>query len=655
MQASTKVRALALTSLLICLGASSGLAALMSSVAGRHKLVYTDRAEDGASAEVAAGIAMGAFRGIFVNFLWMRANDLKEEGKFFESVDLARAITRLQPRFPRVWVFHAWNLAYNISVQTQTREERWNWVNAGIRLLRDEGIPANPNDLLLHKELAWIFTHKIGGYTDDANPYYKVRLAQEWTAVLGPPPSIPAEKRTRDGAIEVYAAWLQTIADAPGSLDEVVAKEPSVRQLFARLRAADGAVPDTVLLTRYEIWRALGRSGQKNFYLAQLPDNVKAFGAVVDDPTLQPAWNAVIPFMRRNLLQTEYRMDIDRMVRYTRKYGPIDWRHSAAHSLYWAATGVELASNRWTIDNRKEFDFVNTDRIVAQSVQELFRSGEVYFDFFAASMGQYALVQGMPSPYFVESYGLILDEIVARNWETEDRRNRGWTPLMHGYENFLRDAVCFFYRRGQRDEAERWRMKLLSDPRMNLYNNPFRTEELSLPLDEFVAKELNDRATSPSVFITQVTAALDSAFASGLLGGDQALFLSQFEYAKRFHRYFMENQRRNVIADRERARMDQWPPDFELAAGQRFVTFMLSLSLDEAEMMYDRAPESLRRYAFDALETRYKEDLTAIAAAGGRGFDALFPEPSNMNAFRAELRQRIDQLTRENAPQVEQR
>ena len=31
-----------------------------------------------------------------------------------------------------------------------------------------EGIPANPNDMVLHKELAWIFLHKIGGYTDDA-------------------------------------------------------------------------------------------------------------------------------------------------------------------------------------------------------------------------------------------------------------------------------------------------------------------------------------------------------------------------------------------------------------------------------------------------------------------------------------------------------
>jgi len=159
------------------LAGSGVLSVRMTSVAGRAKLSYTDRAEEGQPPEVALGIAMGAFRGIFVNFLWMRANDLKQEGKFYEINDLVEAITRLQPRFSRVWVFHAWNMAYNISVSTQTRGERWEWVQKGVRLLRDRGIAQNPNDLLLHRELAWIFLHKIQGVTDDANRFYKNQMA----------------------------------------------------------------------------------------------------------------------------------------------------------------------------------------------------------------------------------------------------------------------------------------------------------------------------------------------------------------------------------------------------------------------------------------------------------------------------------------------
>lgn len=654
MRNNTKVRLLASVGLALCLGASTGLSTLLSSIAGRSKLVYTDRAEDGASAEVVAGIAMGAFRGIFVNFLWMRANDLKEDGKFFESVELARVITRLQPRFPRVWVFHAWNLAYNISVQTQTREERWAWVNAGIRLLRDEGIPANPNDLLLHKELSWIFIHKIGGFTDDVNPYYKLRLAQEWTAIMGPPPRIKAEDRTRDGAIKTYVAWLNTIATAPDTFDALKQVEPSVRDLLRNVKDAVGPMPDSTLLMRYEMWKAYKQSGQQSLVEKLLPAEVKKFGTVIDDPALAKAWAAIIPYMRKQVLQQEYRMDINRMIRYTEKYGPIDWRHSAAHSLYWSATGVELASNRWVESTRKDFDFINTDRIVAQSVQELYRSGEVYFDFFASSMGQYALVQGMPSPYFIESYSGILDEIVARNWETEGRRNRAWTPLMHGYENFLRDVVCFYYRRGQNEEANKWYAVLRNDPRMNLVD-PFRAEELSVPLKEFVAKELDDRATSPSVFIAQVTAALDSAYASGLLAGNQELFLAQYEYAKQFHRYFMENQRRGNIADAERNRMDQWPPDFEFAAGNRFEIFMTSLSLDEAEQLFDRAPSGLKRYAYVAIKNRFKEGLDEAVRAGGRSFETIFPEPDGMQEFRAQRQRTLEEWTKRDAPNVEQK
>lgn len=655
MKSTLKVRLIAGVTMVACLVGSTGLAGLLTSVAGRSKLVYTDRAEDGASAEVVAGIAMGAFRGIFVNFLWMRANDLKEAGKYYEAVELARAITRLQPRFPRVWVFHAWNLAYNISVMTQTPEERWAWVNAGIRLLRDEGIPANPNDMLLHKELAWIFIHKIGGYTDDVNPYYKVRLAMEWTAVVGPPPTIPPEKRSRDGAIETYVKWLQPIAEAPDSGADLIANEPTVRDLMRRIRETTGPMPNAALLTRYEVWTAMRSSGQRSLVEKQLPPEIRQFGAIVDDPTLRKAWDALLPFVRKQVIIQDYHMDPDRMVRYTQKYGPIDWRHSAAHSLYWAATGVELASGRWTEASRKDFDFINTDRIVAQSVQELYRSGEVYFDYFAANMGQYALVQGMPSPYFVESYGNILDEIIARNWETENRAMRGWTSMMNGYENFLRDAVTFFYRRGQIAEAEKWRGVLLNDPRMNVFNNPDRASELSLPLNEFVDKELNDRATSPSVFVAQATAALDSAYVSGLLAGNQDLFLSQFEYAKRFHRFFMQEQHRLTVANPGTARMDQWPPDFEFAAGTRFSLLMQTMSLDEAEQMYERAPESLKQYAYDALRNHWKEGLDMAKTSGGRGFDEVFPEPDGMDAFHREYQRMLTAWKESTDVKIEQK
>ena len=203
--------------------AASGLTgASVSDSASRHKLVFADQLTESDPPEVALGIALGAFRGIFVNYLWIRANDLKEDGQYHEAIELSRAITTLQPRFPRVWVFHAWNMAYNISVSTQTPEERWEWVNAGVRLLRDEAIPANPNDMLLHKELSWIFLHKIGGITDDSNQFYKRALAKEWTLLLGNPPDHTAEIRDVEAATQAHVEWMTVVADRSSAISECV-------------------------------------------------------------------------------------------------------------------------------------------------------------------------------------------------------------------------------------------------------------------------------------------------------------------------------------------------------------------------------------------------------------------------------------------------
>lgn len=129
--------------------------------------------------------ALGPFRGLFVDWLWYRTEQLKRENKIYEVNTNARWITTLQPRFPAVWAYHAWNMAYNISVKTDTEEERWNWVHKGIRLLREEGIPRNPKALYLYHELSRTFWHKLGQRADDMHYYYKQRLAEQWQKVLG--------------------------------------------------------------------------------------------------------------------------------------------------------------------------------------------------------------------------------------------------------------------------------------------------------------------------------------------------------------------------------------------------------------------------------------------------------------------------------------
>ncbi|MCU0785175.1 MAG: hypothetical protein MUF81_14230 [Verrucomicrobia bacterium] len=130
-------------------------------------------------------VALGGFRGLVANALWIRANELQDEDKFFEAMQLADWITKLEPHFPQVWAYMAWNMAYNISVKFKDAADRWRWVRAGFELLRDEGLRYNPNETLIYRELAWIFQHKMGANLDDANVVYKQEWLKEMARVFG--------------------------------------------------------------------------------------------------------------------------------------------------------------------------------------------------------------------------------------------------------------------------------------------------------------------------------------------------------------------------------------------------------------------------------------------------------------------------------------
>lgn len=130
-------------------------------------------------------VALGGFRGLISNALWIRAGDLQENDKYFELYQLADWITKLEPHFVQVWLVQGWNMAYNISVKFKDAPDRWRWVERGIDLLRDQGLRYNPDELLMYRELAWFFQHKLGDNLDDAHMFYKEAWLQEMSKVFG--------------------------------------------------------------------------------------------------------------------------------------------------------------------------------------------------------------------------------------------------------------------------------------------------------------------------------------------------------------------------------------------------------------------------------------------------------------------------------------
>jgi hypothetical protein len=156
----------------------------------RMDLTRVEPLENAPPALAFTTVALGGFRGLISNALWMRASDLQEEDKFFEMAQLADWITKLEPHYVQVWLVQAWNMSYNISVKFKDYPDRWRWVKRGIVLLRDEGLRYNPNEVLIYRELGWQFQHKMGANLDDANMYYKQAWALEMTKLFGGTPNI---------------------------------------------------------------------------------------------------------------------------------------------------------------------------------------------------------------------------------------------------------------------------------------------------------------------------------------------------------------------------------------------------------------------------------------------------------------------------------
>jgi tetratricopeptide (TPR) repeat protein len=169
-------------------------------------------------------VVLGGFRGTLADILWLRASQLQDQGRYFEIVQLADWITKLEPRFAEVWSYHAWNMAFNVSVLMTDPVDRWRWVRNGIELLRDRGLFYNPGNAELYWNLAWIFQFKLGGRSDRAATYYKARWAGDMQALLGGarPDYAALSEQTRNTLKQVYRMEpeiMQAVETTYGPLD----------------------------------------------------------------------------------------------------------------------------------------------------------------------------------------------------------------------------------------------------------------------------------------------------------------------------------------------------------------------------------------------------------------------------------------------------
>lgn len=421
--------------------------------------------------------ATGAFRGLAVDVLWLRAERMKEEGQFFDAKQLAEWITIMQPRFAAVWQFQAWNMAYNISAAIPATEpqQRWRWVKNGYELLRDRGIEYNPNSIVLYYELARIFQHKIAGLTDDDHEYYKLQLAAEMEPLLEP----ADEQHFKD------------LSEAAIDMKQV-SQNAGAAGLISELKKADKAFAndDEFVNTYLSL-----RQNPSRFD----PNAFKVIDGFRGTETLKK----FDIFAKAYYLRNVWKLEPALMQELNRKYGPVswsdpnshpplDWRHPDTHAIYWAVKGLRTAGRKDILAGDHPVDEINTDRIVVHSLQNLFRQGAIFiYDIPAKTPDEPAVrkIYLRSDLRMFDAYDKAISMVIEKYVDPNSSEE---SSHQIGYRNMLKNSVLSFYEAGHLQQAQKIYAKL---GRLFPSNKDFK-----IPLAAFVKNRLREELRNVSLY-----------------------------------------------------------------------------------------------------------------------------------------------------------
>ncbi|HUU93535.1 MAG TPA: hypothetical protein VM238_20275 [Phycisphaerae bacterium] len=125
----------------------------------------------------AVTLILGGFRGPYVMWLWVKVEEDKHKKVHFDLIHRYTRIAMLQSDYPQVWTFLAWNLAWNLPVQWQSLERRYQWIRRAIEFL-GEGFRKNPHSAEIAADMGRIYSEKLG--RSQEAEYYRRRVREEF-------------------------------------------------------------------------------------------------------------------------------------------------------------------------------------------------------------------------------------------------------------------------------------------------------------------------------------------------------------------------------------------------------------------------------------------------------------------------------------------
>ncbi|MCE5277832.1 MAG: hypothetical protein ABFD92_00275 [Planctomycetaceae bacterium] len=602
----------------------------------------------------------GGLRAPLVNYLWIRSQELHQAGKHYDAMQLADVLCKLSPQFPGVWKFQSWQMAWNIAVTCDNREDRWRWVYNGIKLLRDQGLEINPTSILLYNQLAWTFIEKVHGDMDEMHWAYKQALAKMMQDILASPPgastaaaieafipiaNAPVDYNPRRRADEAHK-YIQ--ADQLALILHAPADEKSPLMIYYRPQAADyaarlaalGVTIDRSLLQAYNAWSMddAVSTARSDYQPVPADDRTKALADLINDPKYADARKALLAFVRAQILWNEQRMDsrfmLELMIRFD---APLDWRMAPAHALYWSLYGTMASGHKFD----SSMDSLALARQVTYGLKDLTWYGRMTYEEDPANPNWPKIHLSADHRYIAKAqreYEMLIEAWLA------GERAKGLTPQykdnLHrdGHMNYLSMAIQILFERGLVDQAQHyldW---------VRTHYQPSEPEWNGTLEDLLMAKLVQDKNITPQRIIQQLTAAIQSALVCLALD-ERAGYNRYIAYAGTVYQQGLKRLPQRITRE--------WGPIKNPVAAQ-----LRDLLIDPRAQGYE-LPLSARIKLYAAMADRWpsrgvddpgpvlmvydivRPYLLRQCQAAGEPFDQAFPPPEFLEAYRAKRGQSL--------------
>ncbi|MFL5328935.1 MAG: hypothetical protein ACJ8C4_08455 [Gemmataceae bacterium] len=106
-------------------------------------------------------------RGLALATLWYQSDEKKKRHEWNKLELIVDSITRLQPHTAAPWLFQSWNIAYNVSVESDRVKDKFFYITRGMELL-SKGIRLNKDHPDLRYMMGFYYQNKFG-VSDEVN------------------------------------------------------------------------------------------------------------------------------------------------------------------------------------------------------------------------------------------------------------------------------------------------------------------------------------------------------------------------------------------------------------------------------------------------------------------------------------------------------